>query len=354
MHGKRLEKLRDKVAQLGIDVLFLSNPVNVHYMAGMGEDSYLLISADEAVFLTDSRYTEAAQKAVEVAEVKMWKDDLYAHVASNAANMGATVIGFEQDNITVAQHKKLKKACEGADLVATDGLVEELRIIKDESEIELVRCAAEIADKALTETMPYLVEGVTEKEIDAELRYRMNKNGAETVSFAPIVAFDANASLPHAKPGDRELTADSMVQFDWGAQYKHYCSDCSRIFFFGEVDSELEEIYEIVMDANARAKRALKAGSELKDIDGVARSHVTEHGYGENFGHGLGHGVGLLVHEAPRVSPKSTHTARSGMIVTIEAGIYLPGKGGIRVEDEVVVREKGIEILTTLGREPRV
>ncbi|GAB4155803.1 MAG: Xaa-Pro dipeptidase [Planctomycetota bacterium] len=349
----RLERLLPHFAEAGIDALYVTSEHNIHYLVGFGEESFLLVTRTGTMLFTDFRYVEEAEKLVTGAKVVRYGDDLYADIRSACDEHGVKTLGFESAAITHSAFSKLAASTCGLELRPTEGIVEKLRLIKEPAEIETIAQAARIADAALVDILPLLKPGVTENDLSAELKYRIFLRGASDVSFKPIIAFDANASLPHAKPGDRVLTANSMVQFDWGAKYRHYCSDCSRVFFIGEVPEEIEKIYNIVMEANDRAKAMLKPGASLREVDAAARNCIAEYGYGQYFGHGLGHGVGLEVHEAPRLNTKSTYIAREGMIVTIEAGIYLPGIGGIRVEDLVAITSDGHRILTQLDRHPR-
>ena len=350
---KRLQDLTALFDNAGIDALLLTNPVNLHYLVGFGDDSFLLVSKEKSVLVTDSRYTEDAGKKVTGAEIYTWTNNHLAEIATMASDIGIKKLGFESEHVTFATHQKMLAAFSDFDLISTEGLPEKLRLIKTPEEVELIRSATKIADKSYLDILKLLTPGITEYELSTELKYRMMKHGAEKDSFPPIIAFDDNASLPHAVPSNKVLTANSLIQFDWGSQYKHYCSDCSRVVFFGKVPSEIEKIYGIVIEANARARDALKPGVPLKTIDAIARDHIKINGYGKFFGHGLGHGVGLDVHESPRLNPKSTDIATPGMMLTVEAGIYLPGIGGIRVEDLMVVTEDGIDILTELDRAPR-
>ena len=346
MHETRLRRIREKMDELGLDALLVTKEVNSLYLCGFGEDSRLLVTGSDAVLITDSRYTEEAEAKVRGASVHTFKSDMLEELAVLLGERGVKTLGFEARSVTVAALGEMEKKLSGTALKPTDGLVEELRIVKDAAEVERMREAIAVADAALADALPYLMPGVTEADMAAELRYRLFKRGASEVSFPPIIGFGPTSSLPHAKPGSRRLGEDDNVQFDWGAVVNHYCSDCSRVFFIGEPDEEILRIHEIVSEADRRAREGVRPGVSLKEIDVLARSFIEREGYGQYFGHGLGHGVGLEVHEAPRVSPKSADTAREGMVFTIEAGIYLPGKGGVRVEDMVLVTADGCEVLT--------
>jgi len=349
----RIQNLVAHFDEAGIDAILLTNPVNLHYLVGFGDDSYLLVTEKKSVLITDSRYVEDAGKKVVGADIYAWSKNLYSEISKLASDLGVKKLGFESQHVTFATYQKMQSAFSDFELISTTGLPEKLRLIKSPDEIETMRQATKIADKAYLDIIKLLKPGVTEYELSVELKYRMMKYGAEKDSFAPIIAFDTNASLPHAVPSNKALTSNSLIQFDWGAQYKHYCSDCSRVVFYGEVPSESEKIYGIVVEANSKAKHALKPGVSLREIDAIARDHIKINGYGDYFGHGLGHGVGLNVHESPRLNPKTTDIATQGMVLTIEAGIYLPGIGGIRVEDMLTITDNGINILTELDRTPR-
>ena len=336
-----------------IDAAFITTRNNVEYLCGHGEDSFLLVTKDKALFFTDSRYGEAAERAVKGAKVFIWKDDLFPFVRDKAVAEGVRKLGFEAETVTIAQKNKMEKGFEGIDISATEGLVKRLRLYKTADEVEKIKKAISIADRSLEATLELLKPGITEADLARELRYNIALMGGQDISFAPIIAFGSNASLPHAKPGDRILGENVVVQFDWGAKYAQYCSDCSRVFFVGDIGDELKKVYNIVLEANRRAISAIKFGVALSRLDAIARDYIREQGYGDYFGHGLGHGVGLDVHEEPSVSARGDKTVEPGLVFTIEPGIYLPGRGGVRIEDMVYITEVGYEVLTSFPYDPR-
>ncbi|MFA4986069.1 MAG: Xaa-Pro peptidase family protein, partial [Candidatus Brocadiia bacterium] len=346
--------LRDSFKGFGIDALFVSSVPNVHYLTGFaGEDSFLLIGSEAAYLITDSRYTEEAEQTAKGVKVFTYRTDMFEDAAKLAADMGVKKLGFEPDVMNCAMHGRMLLKFPKTRIIPAEGIVQKLRVLKSPAEVKMIEAAIAVAEDALNATLPKLKRNVTETTIARELRYNLSKAGAQDVSFPPIVAFDAKSSLPHARPGDAKLGKNALVLFDWGARKDFYCSDCTRVFFIGNVPPVIEQIYDIVMEADKRAAKALKPGVPLKDVDAVARDYIRDKGYGDKFGHGLGHGVGIEIHEAPRLNSRSTEIATPGMIVTIEAGIYLPGIGGIRVEDMALVTEKGCRILTHFPREPR-
>lgn len=353
MHETRLKQLRAIMSQQGLDALFVSSAFNVHYLCGFGDDSFLLVCANNAYLITDPRYTEEAGQKAKCASVYTYTRDLYTEVGELAASHGVKRLGFESAIITYATHKTMTEKIVGIELVPTECVVEKLRAKKTPEEVADIERASLIADAALKSILHLVKPGITEKTLDTELRYAFYKNGGNGASFPPIIAFNANASLPHAKPRDVAITDNAVVQFDWGTIYNHYCSDCSRVFFVGKPDPEIEKIYDIVLEANRRAIAAVAPGKKLFDVDAVARDYIKEAGYGDCFGHGTGHGVGLQVHESPRVSFRSTEIAEPGNVVTIEPGIYLPGKGGVRIEDMVLVTEDGCKVLTSFPKNAR-
>jgi len=274
-------------------------------------------------------------------------------LAQEDAGNGALRLGFEDDDVSVARHAKLRSLLpEPAELVAAGGLVQRLRRTKDDGELALMRRAAAIAD----DVYRWLIDehglaGHTERAVMRALVRRAEDLGADEVSFPPIVAAAANGALPHALPGDHEIPRDTLVVVDLGCQVDGYCSDCTRTFATGPLDGEAAEVYELVRAAQEASREAVLAGARGADVDAVARESISGAGRGDQFGHGLGHGVGLEVHEEPRLGPSSEDVLEQGNCVTVEPGVYVPGRFGVRIEDLVAVRAEGCEVMTSIPRD---
>jgi Xaa-Pro aminopeptidase len=354
--GERATRAATLARERGVDLLLVTNLVNVRYLCGFsGTNGVCLLGENERIFVTDFRYVERARKEAPDFELVRGKRDLLGDVAelvkSRARN--GLLLGFDDANVTVKTHARLTELLDGgAELVGAAGLVEGLRARKDESELAAIRAATEIAD----ETYRWLIEvhglaGHTEIEVARALERRAEDLGAQVVSFPPIVAAGANGALPHAEPGEAAIPRDSLVVVDFGCQVDGYCSDCTRTFATGEIDSEAGEVYELVRSAQAAAVDAVRGDAELSSVDAAAREPIKSAGRGEQFGHGVGHGVGLEVHEAPRMAPDAKGKLEAKNVVTVEPGVYVPGKFGVRIEDLVVVSSAGSEVLTSVPRE---
>jgi len=323
-----------------VDAYLVTNLTNVEYLTGFtGTNGACLVTEDGRTFLTDFRYAERAA-AIEGWEVEIvsgrWLDGLASRLAGT--------VGFEDDHVTVRTAATLEEAAEAAELVAAGGQVERLRRVKDAGEIERIAAAAEMTDGLYRELIEFGLLGRTETEVDAFLTGRMRELGAEP-SFPPIIASGSNGASPHAEPTDREIGPGELVTVDMGVKLDGYCSDCTRTFATGaesDLDSLSREAYEITLRANEAGLAAIRAGASGSEVDEVARELIRDAGYGENFGHGLGHGVGLEIHEAPRLGPSSEDQLLDGEVVTVEPGIYVSGKTGVRIEDLVVVGPQGV------------
>jgi Xaa-Pro aminopeptidase len=345
--GDCLEAL---VAERGLDQLLVGHLVNVRYLTGFaGTNGACICGPGTRLFLTDFRYTERAGAEVEGWDVVTVEGDWLSGLAGHLAGK----VGFEDDHLSVRSLRKLEDRVEGAELEAAGGLVERLRRMKDEGELASITAAAELADDVYRWAVERGLRGRTEREVARAAVARIRELGAEP-SFPPIVAAGPNGALPHAEAGEREIGDGELVVFDMGAQLDDYCSDCTRTFAVGEPGEEAREVYELVGRAQAAALEAIRPGEAGRDLDAVARELIDEAGHGERFGHGLGHGVGLEVHEAPRLSKTSEDTVGGGVVVTVEPGIYLPGRLGVRTEDLVVVTEHGHRNLSGLPKELQV
>jgi len=353
--SSRADRLVELLPGAGIDLLVVTELVNVRYLTGYtGTNGLALIGPHTRTFVTDFRYVEQAAEEVDPAfERVRAPQDLLESVA-DLLPTGNARLGFEDASLPVRRHARLRELLpERVELVGAAGLVERLRAVKEPGEIERIRAASAIADEAFERLLEDGLIGRTEREAALSLEVTMRELGAQRPSFEPIIAAGPHGALPHAQPRDVAIEAGQLVVIDWGAELDGYCSDCTRTVATGELDDQGREIYALVRAAQLAGVEAVRAGSGGRDIDGVARGVIERGGHGERFGHGLGHGVGLEVHEAPRLSQRSEDRLQVGNVVTVEPGIYLPGALGVRIEDLVVVTEQGCEILTSVPKELR-
>jgi Xaa-Pro aminopeptidase len=344
--------------------MLVTDLVNVRYLSGFtGSNGALLVFADErgAVLATDGRYrTQAAEQAPDC-EIAIERA-VGRYLAGRAADDGAGKLGFESNVVTVdafdiltgeVDERSLETSV-ATELVRAAGTVEALREIKDDGEVALLRLACEAADAALADLVERggLRPGRTERQVARELESLMFDHGADAISFETIVAAGANSAIPHHRPTDAVLANGDFVKIDFGALVAGYHSDMTRTFVLGKAADWQLEIYALVADAQRAGREALSPGADLRDVDGAARQIIVDAGYGELFGHGLGHGVGLQIHEAPGIGATSTGTLLAGAVVTVEPGVYLPGRGGVRIEDTLVVPDGGTpELLTRFPKE---
>jgi Xaa-Pro aminopeptidase len=347
----RGDRLAALLAERELERMLVTDLVNVRYLTGFGgTNGACVCGGQERLFLTDFRYTERAEAEVEGWEVVTVRDDWLGGVAERLA--GRT--GFEDQQMTVRALEKLKeKMPEGVELEAAGGTVEQLRRVKDADELAAIAAAAELADEVWGWSLERGLAGRSERDVAHAAEARIRELGAEP-SFPTIVAAGPNGALPHAEPGEREIGSGEMVVFDMGAKLDGYCSDGTRTYATGEPGELARRVYATVLEAQAAALATVKPGIGGEELDGVAREAIEAAGHGERFGHGLGHGVGLEVHEAPRVSPRSDDVLATGEVVTIEPGVYLPGELGVRIEDLVVVTEKGHRNLSGTSKQLRL
>jgi Xaa-Pro aminopeptidase len=332
-----------------LDSIFVSDLTNVRYLTGFaGTNGACLVGAPERVFFTDFRYTErAAQEVGEGWERPEAERELLPQIAKRMRGR----VGFEDGKLSVRQLGKLSDAVtDGVELVPAGDLVEELRAVKDDEEVDRIAAAAVLADEVYRWAIERALTGRTERQVARACEARIRELGAEP-SFPPIVAAGPNGALPHAEPGEREIEPGELVVFDMGARLDDYCSDCTRTLATGEPGGEAREVYELVLLAQAASLEAVRAGAGGPEVDAVARELISQAGHGERFGHGTGHGVGLEVHEGPRLAISSEEELRAGNVVTVEPGVYLPGRFGVRIEDLVVVTEEGHRNLSGLPKE---
>lgn len=349
--NKRLEGLRRALGEHQVDAFMITRPENRAYMSGFtGSAGWLIITADKAFLITDFRYFEQATAQApdfEVIKQGTLVTDTLREVLERA---GVQRLAFEKEYVTYADYERYRERL-GVDLQPVDGAVEKLRLVKDSGEVDAIRQAAAIGDKAFRRILDFLRPGLREDEVALELEFQMRKAGATGLAFDIIVASGPRSSLPHGRASDRVIQEGDFVKMDFGCVFNGYCSDMTRTVVMGEPDEKQREIYDIVLEAQVAAVKAVRPGLTGKELDEVARKIIADHGYGDKFGHGLGHGVGRMVHEGPRVSSLGEDPLQPGNVITIEPGIYLPGWGGVRIEDLVVVTESGAEILTGSPKE---
>jgi Xaa-Pro aminopeptidase len=356
--GQRTLRLAALLRERGVDLLLVTHLVNLRYLTGFtGTNGLALIAAGDGShrFFTDFRYeTQSAAQMPILFERRIVPVNLLEAAAEELAELQGGRLGFEDGVLTVKEHARLRELLPDTwELVSSGGLVEELREVKEPPEIGRIRAAAELADEALRGVLQGGLVGRTEREVAIELELRMRRLGAAGPSFPSIVAAGAHSALPHAEPRDVQIPRDTLVTIDWGALLDGYCSDCTRTYATGEhLPDEARAVYELVLESQLAGLAAVRAGPNGKEFDAIAREAIEAAGHGEHFGHGLGHGVGLEVHEAPRLSRTAgEQPLRAGSVVTVEPGIYIPGRFGVRIEDLVVVADDGFVVLTGLPKE---
>lgn len=347
MINTRLEKLRSQLIYRNIDAALISNDYNRNYLTGFtGDESYILVTNSKAYFITDSRYTEQAQKEVNGYTVLEYKGSIYEFINNLLIENNISKLGIEEEHTTLKTYNLYKKNFDKIEIVYLGDIISSLRLIKDSSEIQLIEKAAEIADKAFSHILSFIKDGVSEIDIAIELELYMKKLGASSLSFTSIVASGERSSLPHGVASEKKIKTGDFVTLDFGCVYKGYCSDMTRTVVVGKATDQQKQIYNLVLKANEEALKNIKPGIKCCELDDIARDIIVKGGYGDKFGHGLGHGVGREIHEAPRVSPRSDEMLQSGMIITDEPGIYIEGFGGVRIEDLVVVTDNGHKVLS--------
>lgn len=344
---KNLEKYRNLLGEK-VDGLLLTSRYARHYGAEFDiAEGIAVVSKAGCRYFTDSRYIESAQNGIQGFEVIMVGTgrDYAALINQAIEDFSITRLGFEESYLTVAEFRLFEEKLK-AELVPFGREIHALRERKEDYELQRMRKAQEITDAAFTEICTRIREGMTEKELTAELIYCLLKNGGEGLSFDPIVVSGPNTSLPHGVPGERKLQKGDFVTMDFGVLYQGYCSDMTRTVALGYATEEMEKVYNTVLQAQKAGIAATRPGVLGKEIDAAARKVIVDAGYGEYFGHGYGHSLGMEIHESPYCSPKGENTMEVGMVSSAEPGIYLPGKFGVRIEDVVVFTPDGCEVLT--------
>lgn len=349
MQSERILKLRKSIEAIGADAVIINNPDNVFYLSGFTGygDGTLLITMTEAYLLTDSRYEIQAAQESPLYQIKMIRMPDSDEFVTLVKECGIKALAFENTSVSYSFWQLLNEKLSFCKLVDLGDIITNQRMIKDQSEIDIIKEACVIAGTAFTEMKHLIVPGAREVDVAAELELRMRKKGAAKPSFDTILASGPRSAMPHGAASNRVIQKGEPVTCDFGAFYKGYCSDMTRtIFAEGEANPELRKIYDIVKEAHDLAISSFKHGMTGYDLDKVARDCIASYGYDNEFGHSLGHGIGTQVHEAPYVSTKSRTVLEKGMIFSIEPGIYVENLGGVRIEDLVCVTESGLEVVT--------
>ncbi|MFO7264175.1 MAG: Xaa-Pro dipeptidase [Bacillaceae bacterium G1] len=347
MNAQRLAKVRVRLEQEGLDALLVTEPNNRRYMSGFtGTSGMVVITPQKAWLITDFRYIEQASQQAPLFEVVEHHGDAVHTLKQLLHDAGAGKLGFDAQHLTYAEYVKLVEALQPIQLVSTSEWVERLRWIKEPEEIDHIRKAAVIADEAFRHVLTILRPGIKERDVAAELEYKMRQLGASGPAFDTIVASGPRSALPHGVAGERVLTEGDLVTLDFGARYEGYCSDLTRTVAIGSVDARLQEIFRIVLEAQELGLSRIRAGMTGREADAVVRDYISARGYGAAFGHATGHAIGLDIHESPSLSKRCETVLEPGMVLTVEPGIYLPGLGGVRIEDDVLVTADGLEVLT--------
>jgi Xaa-Pro aminopeptidase len=349
--NKRVERLREALVEKNLDGMFISQPDNRFYLSGFdGSAGYLLITQKENLLATDFRYLEQVKMQAPNYTLFRITGGVYEWFPKLSGDTGIKKLGFESGDITHAMYRQLTealmKAGSSIQLIPVEGLVESLRTVKDTDEIELIKKAVDITDRAFEYIDSTIRPGMTELEVAWQLERFQRENGSESMPFEIIVASGPNSALPHAKPTEKKIKNGEPIVIDMGARVGHYCSDFTRTLCIGQPDDTYKKVYDTVLGAQLAAIALIKSGITGKEADGFARTVIEEAGYGDEFGHSLGHGTGLAAHENPRVGPNSNDILSDGMVFSVEPGIYIPGWGGVRIEDLAVIENGVIDVLS--------
>ena len=346
----RISRLKQIMRSAGMDALLVTRREDVRYLSGFtGSAGSLLIGPGLPCLVTDFRYKLQARKEIVGTTILIQKRDFFSALREAADDRGVTTLWFEESALTIEELKKLRK--QGLKPRGHRELLRQLRIRKDRRELASIRKAIGRAERSFQELKPYLKPGVTERELGLTLEFLMREKGARKAAFDTIVASARNGAMPHAAATNRRIKQGDLVTIDFGAEADGYYCDITRTLCVGSPTARQREIHELVLKAQAAAIQAVRPGVSCKTVDGAAREIIRSAGHGRHFGHGTGHGIGLMVHEGPSVSPLSSDRVEQDMVFTIEPGVYIPGWGGVRVEDMVLVTEKGAKVLTGLPRD---
>jgi Xaa-Pro aminopeptidase len=357
---KRITGVKGCFNEFNIDTLMISVGENRRYLSGFrGHDTQfdesagvLFISSAGLILATDSRFEEQAVNEAPLYDIICHKEGLEREIPKILKKLGTKKLGIESKRISLLDYKKMLKEIQSSalaiKLVQTENIVENLREIKSEEEIQSIKKALSIAESVFRDIQKYIKAGITEKEAAWKIEKGLREAGADGESFPAIVASGPNSALPHAIPSDRRFKKGEPILFDWGAKVDGYCSDISRTIFLGKPDDMFKNVFNTVLEAQSKAIKSIRSGKDSKYVDSIARGHIEKMGFEKRFGHGLGHGTGLSIHEQPRLSPLASSKLKPKMVVTVEPGIYIPGWGGVRLENMVVVRKEKAEVLNKL------
>jgi Xaa-Pro aminopeptidase len=345
--AKRIEKLRILIKGKKVDAVLVTKRENYIYLSGFtGDSAYLVITQDAAILLTDSRFTEQAGIQAPRYEIIEYRGSFAKALNDVLKSRNIDTLGFEEYDMSYERYLEYREKLSVREFIPFGKAIEELRMVKGSDEIETIRKAVKIADDAFTHILGFIKPGVAEIEIAAELEYFMKINGATGPSFETIIASGKRSSMPHGTASSKKVEPGDTITLDFGALYENYCSDMTRTVFVGEPDSEMKRIYGIVLEAQLKSIEGARKGLTGKEIDFIARDIIYKAGFENNFGHGLGHSVGLEIHEEPRLSVSGEIAMENGMAVTVEPGIYVPGLGGVRIEDIIVINDDKPIVLT--------
>lgn len=347
----RVNDIQQKMKSEGVEALLITSPYNLRYASNFtGSTGLSVITQSKAFFVTDFRYTEQAADQAVGFEIVKNTGPIYEEVKAIVEKENIKSLGFEKEFVTFSMYEQITSllTCE---LIPVSGLVESLREIKEDSEVETIQKAIKITEFAFEEILNFIKPGVSEIEVANKLDFLMREKGASGVSFDTIVASGKRSAMPHGVASDKKIENGDMITLDFGCYYKGYVSDMTRTFSLGDPGEELKKIHQIVLDANLKVTEVAKAGVTGKALDDIARDYIKEKGYGEAFGHSTGHGIGLEVHEGPGINFRNEKVLVSGNVITNEPGIYIPGLGGVRIEDDLLITENGNKNLMSVTKE---
>ncbi|MER3413199.1 MAG: Xaa-Pro dipeptidase [Armatimonadota bacterium] len=350
---ERIDIVRGKMREQGAPALLVTQMRNVAYLTGFsGSSGYVILTDSQGVFITDSRYHEQAHEEVKALPVSVYANPTtWAQaVAEQVRRLSIKTLGFEAEHMTFATHRQLAEAIEGVSLVPLEGVIDPLRRVKTAEEIEKIRAACGIADACFAHVLRLMRTGVSEYDIAMEIDFYVRRQMAK-VAFETIAVSGERTSRPHGTPSERKLREGDFVTMDFGARVDGYCSDLTRTVVVSRADDRQREVYDAVLDAQLRALEAIRPGVPARDVDAIARAALAEKSLDKYFGHGLGHGLGSEVHDVGRMSPSSEDVLEEGQVWTVEPGVYIPGFGGVRIEDDVLVTADGCEVLTKSPKE---
>lgn len=353
MNDHRMKRVREALQRRGLDGFLVTSLLNIRYLTGFtGTNALLIISSRNSILLTDVRYALQAKHEVgQKLRVVVTRNGLYAEAARRGLLQQGSTFGFEAHQVTYAHYRTLRKLFPGVSFASTRDLVEEIMLVKDEEEIASIRRAAKISDRVFNEVRHMIRPGVRELEVAAEISYLHRRYGAEGDAFEIIVASGERSALPHARASSKHIRSGELVTLDFGCVVNGYHSDITRTICVEKASRRARQLYEAVLDAQRAAIESARAGMWARDLDAVARKRIVRAGLGTYFQHSLGHGLGLHVHERPRVSRRSTEQLKAGSVITIEPGVYIPGFGGVRIEDDVLLHDTGCELLSNAPKD---